>query len=206
MGVFVFLFGLAGVIVCAGWLILSAVRKKPMKQAAIGIAVSLALILFGAVATEAEPETESSLAPSETSLSAVVEKLDGVKPENVSVTLNDGVCEVSYTDTETHWNEGRMIGEEMSAFINFCREAFTLEDLNEVKWSVSVELTDSRGNASVDEVVKIDMLRDAFLLYDWDNLSGKRIYEQFAADCVNFWVRPSIANRASVNDIYYSAQ
>lgn len=204
MGVFVFLFGLAGVIVCAGWMILSAVRRKPMKQPIIGLVVSLALILFGAVATETEPEAGAPPESPEASLSAVVSSLHGIEPENITVALNDGVCEVSYTDAETHWNEGRMVGAEMSAFINFCREAFALDGLNEVKWVVSVELTDSRGNASIDEAVKIDMLRDAFALYDWDNLADKRIYEQFSSDCVNFWVRPSIANRASANDVYYS--
>ena len=125
--------------------------------------------------------------------------------EDVQILDDDAGWVVQYTARGATWDETSLLREQLTAYIDFCRTAYTIDGVDSVIFMVSADGTDARGNASTFSVFNVEMPRETFGKYDWDNMrlrSGS--LEQIKEDCSVFWVLPSVMDSANAEKIYYS--
>lgn len=66
-------------------------------------------------------------------------------------------------------------------------------------------MVDSRGNEAVGKAIQLEMSRDAFETYNWENMEYKKgMFQQFSSDCDTCYIHPGILNKIDTdNDIFY---
>lgn len=183
----------------------------------------IAVLLLGAVGggvsdneNEQDAAPEATSAPVETpalviEYTATPESLEALLgalvagAEDVSVFEADGGWTVEYTVPALNFlDETDLLKKSLTAYVDFCRTAYTLDGIDSVLFFVSTELRDSRGVDSVQGVFNIEMTRDVFLKYEWDNLRFRpNTLAQIEADCSVFWILPTIRDAAKLDKVGY---
>lgn len=79
------------------------------------------------------------------------------------------LAEISTADY-TFINNTDMANSIWKFFVKFSEEAFNYENVNEIKVSITTEFIDSYGESVFDDAVYVDMLKEDFELFNWDNL------------------------------------
>ena len=127
----------------------------------------------------AESKTETTTEPSQDLQKelSLQERLDILAKDKIDqdVTLSYEVetgfvvAEISTADY-TFINNTDMANSIWKFFVKFSEEAFTYENINEIKVAITTEFIDSYGNSVFDEAVYVDMTKENFELFNWDNL------------------------------------
>ncbi len=79
------------------------------------------------------------------------------------------VAEIS-TANYTFFNNTDIANSVWKFFIPFAKEAFTYEGINEIKVTITTEFIDSYGKSLPGEAAHINMSKEDFQLFNWDNL------------------------------------
>ena len=74
------------------------------------------------------------------------------------------------TANYTFLNNTEMANHIWQFFIPFATEAFTYDGVKEVKVAITSEFIDPYGKSVFDNAVSIDMLKEDFALFNWENL------------------------------------
>lgn len=208
-------------------LVVALIRRKPKKPLLIALAVCFAALVVGVAiapptakaqtpsAAPATSDAEATSEVSETVSGPTMEETlttlanDSLKNKKVpiSVVLNDGACVVHCEAPEdtAYFNEVDLVRSHISAYIKFCKAAYETGAVKSVDWWAQVKMLDSRGNESVDKVIQLEMPKDAFEAYNWENMEYKKgMYQQFSSDCSTCYVHPGILGKIDTdNDIFY---
>ena len=201
-------------------LIVAAIKKKPKKPFAIGLAVCFLLGGFtgpkntnrGASnqrPAKATAETSAVGANStEEELTELAEKCIANKKVPFSVVLNDGACVVhcEAAGDSAYFNEVDIVRSNLSAYIKFCLGAYETGEVTSVDWWAQTNMIDSKGNESIDKVVQFEMPKETIETYNWENMEYRKgMYSQFSSDCSTCYIHPGILSRIDTdNDIFYA--
>lgn len=153
-----------------------------------------------------DSETIPQITDEEIKALFIASKANEVKPENLTVQVYPatGRCNVNYITRDTFWDETDFIRSQISAYINFCLDAYEVDGITDVFFMVSTEMTDTKGNKEDEVVMKIEMKKDAFGTYNWENMEYRPgMFEQFEADCSVLNIHAGILNNADTDKIYY---
>lgn len=215
------------------WLIVAAVRKRPKKPPLVLLIVSLVVgaVLTPFVGTQpaaavSEPTTTAESAPTsptETpsptpsaaptyeataeSMQQLFENSFDFAYSDLSCTMQDedgaNVCTVVYKDDEAAWDESAIVRQVLSTFIDFQRLAYQVDGIDGVRFEVSEDMIDDRGNTSAEWVFTFMMDKATCSLYDWDSMSGRSILSQMQRDCAEFYIAPGIYAQVDADDVIY---
>lgn len=141
------------------------------------------------------------------SLSQFFDHYNKVKCENLKVDLskNGKTCKVNFKDASTSWDETSFTRDQLTAYVDFCKTAYSVGKINEVIWQSSVDMTDARGNTNTETGITISMNKDAFDKYDWENMKYRSgTFSQIEADCAVFNLHAGIAKNVNFDKVYYA--
>lgn len=159
-------------------------------------------------APEATPEpTPITYEATNESMQLLFENTYSKEYEDLSVSIaadetGTNVCTVAYFPTGSYWDDTSFVQDCMSTYINFSRQAYTVDGIDLVYFSISSEMKDTRGNSSVYPVVEFAMPKDTFSLYNWDEVSGS-VIGQFSNDCTTFTIAPGILQNVDTENVFY---
>ncbi len=207
-----------GFFVCLVMLIVAAVKKRPKKPFAIGLAVCFLLagstssILQKSHTGSAQPASVVEQPQEEPTIEETLTKLAQDSLNNnkvpISVVLNDGACVVhcEAAGDSAYFNEVDLVRSHLSAYIKFCLGAYETGEVTSVDWWAQTNMIDSKGNESIDKVVQFEMPKETFETYNWENMEyGKGMYSQFSSDCTTCYIHPGILSKIDAdNDIFYA--
>lgn len=140
------------------------------------------------------------------SLSQFFEHYNKIKCEDLNVELSNGdkTCKVQFKNASSTWNETTFTREQLTAYIDFCKTAYSVGKINEVIWQSSVDMNDARGNTKTETGITIAMKKDVFGKYNWDNMSYQRgTFPQIEADCDIFNLHAGIAKNVNYEKVFY---
>lgn len=127
---------------------------------------------------------------------SLAELLSVVEPsaDNVKVAREEsGVWNVAYIYNGSSVDNAGFVRQNLTAYINFCSASYEIDGVDAVRFVVSAQTTDARGNAATAEVFRIRMDADAFSAYNWAELKNKSgSFAQIKADCVECWIDPGL--------------
>lgn len=141
------------------------------------------------------------------SLKKIMEKIDGEfsDTKSVAVTLADnGNAGVSYTATNIS-AEQSLINDCVTNYINFSIKAYKYDNVTMTTFDVKTSMVDLYGNASDDLIFSIQMTKDNFEKYNWDNL-GLGILDNMEPNCSEFYIHPSILKEIDTSKTYYEGE
>lgn len=158
---------------------------------------------------EPEPTTENTektYTASDDSLKQLFSNTILTKYENLTVSYDEvnSCYSISYFPVDDFWNETTFIRQCFNDYINYCQEAYLIDDVTNVEFHTSMNLTDSKGNVELKEVFHVRMNKDKFQSYNWDNLEYENIYDSFTSDCDFFWIYPGVLQEVDTSKIYYT--
>lgn len=173
--------------------------------------------------SSATPESAVSSAPAETpspkpsdaptyeataeSMQQLFEDSFDFEYSDLSCTMQDedgaNVCTIVYKDDEAAWDESDIVRQVLSTFIDFQRLAYQVEGIDGVRFEVSEDMIDDRGNTSAEWVFTFMMDKATCALYDWDSMSGRSILTQMQRDCAEFYIAPGIYAQVDADDVIY---
>ena len=212
-----------GFFVCLILLIISAIRKQPIKPFAIGMAVCFVVFLIvpsqntdaGDAST---PKTEANqpkqvAAQQEPDFEDTLTELanDSLKNSKVpiSVNFNDGACVVhcqAPTSETAYFNEVDLVRSHLSAYIKFCIAAYDTGDVSSVDWWAETTMIDSKGNESIGKVVQFKMPKETFETYNWENMEYRPgMFQQFSEDCTVCYVHPGLLKNINTEEKLFYA-
>lgn len=113
-----------------------------------------------------------------------------------------GVCAVSFVYTQSSWDTTAFVNSTIVDFVDFQELAYQVQGIDGVRFVVSTEMVDERGNTSIKKVEQFLMYKDVFALYDWENTQGS-IFDQFESDCAEFYIHPGILQDTDTEDVIY---
>lgn len=174
------------------------------KMASVVLAL---LLVFALAACGGSGEESIVYEATPESLSQFFEHYNKVSCEDLTVDLskNGKTCKVNFKNASSSWDETTFVREQLTGYIDFCKTAYSVGEINEVIWSSLVEMTDARGNANTETGITIDMKKDAFDKYDWDNMSYRSgTFSQIEADCDIFNLHAGIAKNVNYDKVYYA--
>lgn len=141
------------------------------------------------------------------SLKKIMEKIDGdfSDKKSVAVTLDDnGNASVSYTATNIS-AEQSLIDDCVTNYINFSIKAYKYDNVTMTTFDVKTSMVDLYGNASDDLIFSIQMTKDNFEKYNWDNL-GLGILDNMEPNCSEYYIHPSILKEIDTSKTYYEGE
>ena len=141
------------------------------------------------------------------SLTKIMGKINGYGSDKKSVTVTldaSGNASVSYTATNPT-NEEYLIDNCVSNYINFSRKAYKYDNVTVTTFDVKTSMVDSYGKESNDVIFSIQMTKDNFEKYNWDNLYDG-ILESMEPNCTVFYIYPGILNKIDTSKIFYEGQ
>lgn len=141
------------------------------------------------------------------SLKKIMEKINGYgsDKESVTVTLDaSGNAYVSYTATNVT-KEEYLIDDCVSNYINFSRKAYKYDNVTLTTFDIKTAMVDSYGNVDDVLIFSMQMTKDNFEKYKWDNLFDG-ILQSVEPNCSVLYIHPSILKEIDTSKIYYEGK
>ena len=141
------------------------------------------------------------------SLSQFFDHYNKITCENLKVDLSENgkTCTVNFKNASSSWDETVFTRDQLTAYVDFCKTAYSVGKINEVIWQSSVDMTDARGNTNTETGITISMNKDAFDKYDWENMSYRSgTFSQIEADCDIFNLHAGIAKNVNYDKVFYA--
>lgn len=159
------------------------------------------------VVEEVEVQNEVEDIP-ETREELLVHKFDDIldiERENLSAVWNEenSCYQISYYPTEYYMGDVYIVKNNISHYINYCRQIYSLDDMDNIEFQVYMEMLDAKGNYKEDLVMSIRMDQDEFSTYNWDNMEGRKIFEQFSESCEYLWIDERLLDEGYEEVIIY---
>lgn len=166
-------------------------------------------------APSSEPELSSEPEPAPVVYTATSESLEQLFTDKIA-SYKTEITHFYYSPDDgnivIHYNPGSLYNEKAAViyairdYVDYCRYVYVFDDVVSVWMVTEGDFTDSHGNKSVDTVTSIDMSKEAFNSFNWDNLEYVNIYDAFSADCATFYIHPSVLYSINTDEIYYAAR
>ena len=114
------------------------------------------------------------------------------------------IYDVTYDFTDTVWDETALVNTVLTDYVNFCKQAYTLDGIDATEFYVFVSMTDTRGNSERQKAMVISMPKEAFDKYNWDAIKFMPgSYETIASDCTEFDIHAGIRKNVNFSKVYY---
>lgn len=112
---------------------------------------------------------------------------------------------VSYYPTSDVWDETQFVRNNLTDYIDFCKEAYTIDGVTSITFQITTTLQDSKGNESIEDVMDVRMSKDMFNSFNWDNMEFKSdSYNSIVNSCDFYWLYPGILANIDSSKIYYA--
>lgn len=122
---------------------------------------------------------------------------------DLKISNNDGNIKISLHYDKESWDETSFCNSCLTDYINICTELYAIEGINNIDYSVFVDLIDTKGNTSSQKGFQISMPKNKFSTYTWENLKFiPGSYEQIEADS-EIYIYPGIKQNVDFNKMYY---
>lgn len=104
---------------------------------------------------------------------------------------------------ETYWDETNTVQKCYRQLIHFGIKAFKVDGVNEAKFIIKTEFTDSYGKSSKEVAVRFGFKKAEFQKYDWNNLIGENIYVQLSLSTSDYYIHPAIEKNLKYDKLSY---
>lgn len=152
---------------------------------------------------ESKPEQEPEEMTTEDRLTAIIDSL-GFDYSNLAIVPISEGYKISYNYDSGAWDETGLISGCLSDYINLCKEAYQMDDINKIELYVFCKMTDARGNEDYQKAFAISMPKENYDKYDWDNIKGaKGKYDVINEDCDLLDIHEGIKKNIDLNNIIY---
>jgi len=108
---------------------------------------------------------------------SITERLDIIAKDKIDTDVvlefqeQEGMILATISDRDhTFLNETDMVNSIWEFFIPFAKESFTYDGVNQIKVAITTEFVDSYGNSTTNNAVYVDMTKEDFELFNWENL------------------------------------
>lgn len=116
---------------------------------------------------------------------------------------NEGELQVEFSYTSVP-SEQMLLKEAISDYVNFCLAAYEADStLERVTFNIYEPVIDAKGNSDTQKVVGMQMTREIFNTYNWENMRGRPVYDSFSTDCEYFYVLAGVLNKVDTSSITY---
>ncbi len=150
-----------------------------------------------------EPVAPAPVPPSKldqlwSSLDTSIKKREGY---DIKWNEGEGIVTVSY-NAKDFWDETSLVRDGYSDLVKYGREAFKIDGVKDVEVEIYTELTDSMGQQRNERVMGVQMTKDVFQKFNWDNLSYSPIYTQMQSNAVYNYIHPAIMKNVNKDKLY----
>lgn len=122
--------------------------------------------------------------------------------------------DVSWSDTskavtvtkveDSFWDENDIVRKDYADLVQYGKEAFKIEGVDQVQVVYKTEFTDQYGKKETETAVEIWFNKDEFQKYEWDNLSFQPVWRQMEDGSAYYYIHPAI-NKGITKDKLYLA-
>lgn len=123
--------------------------------------------------------------------------------EGVEIKYNqyDKVAILTKTE-ESSWDENSLVRDAYTTFVKYGREAFKLDGVDHVMVNLNTTFTDSYGNNKTDTAVVVEMTKENFQKFNWDNLKYTPVSQQIETASEQYYIYPSIEKKLDTSKLY----
>lgn len=126
-----------------------------------------------------------------------------IKSSDLKVETTGDTATISLHFDGTSWDETDFVRQAMSQYINICQQAYEIEGIETVDYSVYVDLMDAKGNEAPEKGFEMSMPKSSFTTYNWENLKFMPdSYTQIEADS-EIYIHPGIKQNVDFSKVYY---
>lgn len=112
---------------------------------------------------------------------------------------------VEFYPTASFWDENAFVRNNLTTYIDFCKEAYTIDGVDSIFFRISTTMTDAKGNEIIEDVMDIRMSKASFDTFNWDNMEyASDTYDTIKSNCDFYWLHPGILSSIDSSDIYYA--
>lgn len=118
----------------------------------------------------------------------------------------DNVMKTVYLDymKDSYWDENEMVRVAFSNLVKFGSEVFSNDAVESLTVTIKAEFTDSFGKKGIDSAVIIEMLKEDFYKFEWENLSMLPVSDQIKSVAIRYYIHPSLLNKIDKEKLYLS--
>lgn len=132
---------------------------------------------------------------------AIDKVFEGREGKDVKYDLHDEEVSVAYGEKSTFWDESSMVEGLFAGFVEYGKQVFSIDGVNNLRMTIRQEFTDSYGKNSVEDAASISMSKDEFQKYDWDSLRFQPIYYQMQRSATELYIHPGILTKIDVSKL-----
>lgn len=109
---------------------------------------------------------------------------------------------LTYGDKDSMFlNESGIVEGLLATFVEYGKQVFQLEGVDKLEVSVRTVFTDSYGKENLENAVIMDMDKEEFQKYSWDNLRFQPIYYQMKKSASELYIHPAILKKIDLGKI-----
>lgn len=127
--------------------------------------------------------------------------------KNLKVTpaYDEGYYFIQYDYMGGAWNESDLIHICLTDYIAYCKEAYKIDPIKCIRFSIFVPMQSDNGAESIDHVLTIQMTKEIFNIFDWTDYENKPFYDIFVNNCENYYLAPMIEKYIKKEEITFSS-
>ncbi|MFA6963828.1 MAG: hypothetical protein WC227_03895 [Patescibacteria group bacterium] len=95
-------------------------------------------------------------------------------------------------EPDTAWDDNTFVMTAYQTYVKFGKTAFSIEGVDSVSFIWWANMIDSKGQSEKSKGIQIEMTKEQFSQFNWDNLVGRNIYEQMQP---YQWIHTGILNK-----------
>lgn len=161
------------------------------------------------LSTATQAPTESQKAATPTNPPTITDSLWSALDKSMKTRTNYGVefdassktASIIKTSTSA-WDESALVRDSFTTLVKYGTEAFKVDGVDAVRVVIKTELTDSYGKKSIEDVVRIIMVKFEFGKFDWKNLSYQPVYTRIKNASEAFYIHPAILQKINPDKLY----
>ncbi|MDP3970916.1 MAG: hypothetical protein Q8P90_04400 [bacterium] len=119
------------------------------------------------------------------------------------IAWSDTSSAVTVTKVEdSFWDENDLVRKDYADLVQYGKEAFTIEGVNQVQVVYKTEFTDQYGKKDSEIAIEVWFNKDEFQKYEWDNLSFQPVWQQMESGSAYYYVHPGINKNLTKDKLY----
>lgn len=135
----------------------------------------------------------------------IVSMVDSLKMEysDLSYETTGDTLNISLHYDGAFWDETDFVRSCLTHYINLCKQAYEMEGIETLDYTVNVDLIDPKGNEVPERALEFSMPKSTFSTYNWDNMKLKTdSFNQIDADA-QIYIHPGIRQNLNYSKVFY---
>jgi len=106
-------------------------------------------------------------------------------------------------ENETYWDETAMLNSAYERMVKYGKSAFEINGVEQVGVNISTKMMDSHGKESVEEVIRVAIIKTSYKDYNWDNMQYVDNFYDKMVDAVSVnYINPGIFRKLDLGKVH----